>query len=361
VLDCLIIGAGHSGMTCAGLLAQRGLAYAIVDAGARVGDVWRLRPRNLRLFTSRRFCRVLGEPMDGDPEGYASAAEFGDYLAAVAGRRGITPCMSTRVSQLTRDHASGFRIDLDNGSTLLAKTVIDATGSNQAGHRAAFAGDLAGTVRQLAGHEYRSEADFQRGQRIVVVGDGASGRQIAAELAVAGHTVAMARGRRRNLLPQRLLGRDIFHWLTASRLLFADRQSSLGRIIRARDPIPLAALSDAALNTLGVELAGRAIGAREDVLHMDDGSKLRCAAVIWCGGYVACADWIYLPAIASTDDLLVGRGITAEPGFYVVGRKWLSCRASELILGAERDCRRVVDHLTAFRQRPGRPVIRAMT
>jgi putative flavoprotein involved in K+ transport len=348
MLDCLIIGAGHSGLICAGLLARQGVHYAVVDAGARIGDVWRRRPKSLRLFTSRQFCRVLGEPLPGNDDGYASAEEFADYLEAVARRRGIVPSMSTRVVRLERAQEKGFLVRFADGGSLLTKSVIDATGANQVACRPSFADGLASSVRQIASGEYRSSEDFVRGQSIAVVGDGASGRQIAAELVADGHSVTLLRGRTRKLLPQRMLGRDIFWWLIAFRLIFASRDSWLGRLVRARDPVPVAHLNDAALLARGVRLAQRAIGARGDELHLDDGSGMRCAAVIWCIGYESRIDWIDLPGIGSAEDLLQGEGVTGESGFYVVGRKWLSCRASELVAGVDHDARRVTDHLCSW-------------
>ena len=80
---------------------------------------------------------------------------------------------------------------------------------------------------------------------------------------------------------------------------------------------------------------------------MDD-TSVSADVVVWCVGYKENVSWLQLPGIKSVDDLTSKKGITPEPGFFVVGRKWLSCRASELILGADRDATRVVNFVQEY-------------
>ena len=56
---------------------------------------------------------------------------------------------------------------------------------------------------------------------MLVVGGGNTGFQIAEELA-ATHEVHLAVGSRQTPLPQRLLGRDLFWWLTKTGLIQQD-------------------------------------------------------------------------------------------------------------------------------------------
>jgi putative flavoprotein involved in K+ transport len=71
----------------------------------------------------------------------------------------------------------------------------------------------------------------------LVVGDGATGRQIALELA-ATHRVLLSTGRPRRVIPERVLGRSIFWWLDRRGLARAGRDSMVGRFLRERDPLP---------------------------------------------------------------------------------------------------------------------------
>ena len=63
---------------------------------------------------------------------------------------------------------------------------------------------------------------------MLVVGGGNTGFQIAKELS-ATHEVHLAVGSRQTPLPQRLLGRDLFWWLTKLGLLSKTVDSRLGR------------------------------------------------------------------------------------------------------------------------------------
>jgi len=211
-IDCLVIGGGQSGLMCGYLLGLAGAKYRVVDASVRVGDAWRTRPRNLQLFTSRQFCKLADAPLAGDPNGYPTGREFADYLERFARDKVVEISLNARVTRLSR--ANGiFAAEMADGTTISSHTVIDATGPNQSPVVPAFAAQLDAGVRQLVAKDFRDADDFPPGSTIAVVGDGASGRQIARELA-SGRRVYVARGKVRNLVPNAILGRDLFWWLS---------------------------------------------------------------------------------------------------------------------------------------------------
>ena len=51
-LDVLVVGAGQAGLALGRHLHRQGAGFLLVDAGARIGDVWRSRWDSLRLFTA---------------------------------------------------------------------------------------------------------------------------------------------------------------------------------------------------------------------------------------------------------------------------------------------------------------------
>jgi putative flavoprotein involved in K+ transport len=348
MLDCIVIGGGHSGLMCAHLLQLAGVDYQVLDRSARAGDVWRNRPRNLRLFTSRQFCALSGLAMPGDPSGYPSANEFADHVESFARQKSIKVSYGSNVVRLSRAGPC-FVVDLENGTRLLSKTVINATGSNQTPRIPEFSKNFDSGVEQIAARDFLDARQLPANSLVAVVGDGASGRQIAMELAPR-HRVVLARGRKRKLVPNQLFGKDVFWWLKHSGVLFAGRSSLIARILRERDPIPVASANDKALAAQGIDLKRRAVSATANRLVFQDGSSQSVDAVVWCGGYQENLEWIDLPNIRSVRCLDDQGGLTREAGFFVVGRKWLTCRASELILGCERDASRVVGHVLASLQ-----------
>ena len=110
-----------------------------------------------------------------------------------------------------------------------------ATGPFQVPNVPSLAQGLAADVFQTHSTGYRRPADVPEG-RVLVVGGGNTGFQIAKEL-VASREVHLAVGSRQKPLPQRLLGRDVFWWLTRLGLLSKTVESRLGRRLRGRDTL----------------------------------------------------------------------------------------------------------------------------
>lgn len=343
--DCVIIGAGQSGLACGHLLAQAGLRYVILDRAARVGDVWRdQRPHSLKLFTSRQFCRLDHEPMEGDPNGFPSGIEFGDYLERFARIKNLDLGLGKHVVSLTHEDGR-FHLRLQDGSTMQGLTVINAAGSNQKPVIPAFASKLKAGIKQLSITDYRDPSSVAEAKSVLIVGDGASGRQVADELSKT-HRVLISRGRKRKLVPNTVLGRDIFWWLNKAKFLYAPSDSLIGKLLRKRDPIPAKAHDDRALKAQGVVLKKRATDTDGSAFLFEDGTRESVDAVIWCIGYEEDMSWIKLPEVRCEKGHVVhDRGKTAHPGFYLMGRKWLTCRASELVLGVNYDAPLIVSYV----------------
>lgn len=345
ILDCLIIGGGQSGLTAGLLLKRRGLDYCIVDRAARLGDAWLNRPDNLTLFTSRRFCGLPGLAFPGDPDGYPGKDEVAAYLQAYAIVHDLSVKLGQHVVALDKD-GDLFRVRFDDGRSLRARTVINATGSNQRAVVPHHAQALASEVTQLTAADYGS-ADALPAGPVLVVGDGASGRQIAAELA-GSRPVALARGSRRNLVPNRVLGKDIFWWLDKLGILYAGPDTLVGRALKRRNPVPCGDLNDRALANMGVALLPRVVGCKGRSVLLQSGARRDVGCVIWALGYRDVTGWLRLPHCIDGNGFIARNGLTPEPGLFMVGKRWLSCRASELLPGAERDARAAVQQVTAY-------------
>jgi putative flavoprotein involved in K+ transport len=188
-----------------------------------------------------------------------------------------------------------------------------------------------------------------------VAGDGATGRQIARELA-ATREVVLAGGKRRHIAPRRVLGRDVFWWLDVTGAMRADRDTAVGRWLRRRDPIPGRELGDENLRRGGIRLAGRVTGASPGAVTLG-GETLEVDAVVWTLGYRDDTSWVQVPDAADARGFAEDRGVSPVPGLFFTGRPWQRDRASALVQGAGDEGRRVtarvLAHLaTAGRERP---------
>src|SRR5438045_995964 len=139
--------------------------------------------------------------------------------------------LNARVTGLSRT-AEGFEIRT-GGGVFRAREVVVATGPFQVPFTQPAAQRLDDSVTQLHSAGYRNPQALPDGP-VLVVGGGNSGFQIAEELSTAGRQVDLSIGARYPMLPQRLLGRDLFWWLNRVGLMRVSADSRLGQRVRSR-------------------------------------------------------------------------------------------------------------------------------
>jgi hypothetical protein len=207
--DAIIIGAGPAGLACAATMRAAGLRAAVLDRAGTVGSAWRQHYDRLHLHTDRNHSGLPGLPMPRDYPTYPSRAQVVDYLENYAGQFEIRPVFNTEVSRVVRD---GIRWRVDaNGEKMSAPIVIVATGIAHAPYRPSWPGmdTFGGSV--LHSHDYRNPAAFV-GKRVLVVGFGNSGGEIALDLAEADVDVTLAVRSPVQVIPRDLLGIPILSW-----------------------------------------------------------------------------------------------------------------------------------------------------
>ena len=175
---------------------------------------------------------------------------------------------------------------------------------------------------------YRRPDEVPQGT-VLVVGGGNTGFQIAKELS-ATHKVVLSVGSRQMPLPQRLLGRDLFWWLTKAGMLSTTVESRLGRRLQHRDTL-IGSSPRELERRYGVELKPRASTPTGRTVRFEDGSELEVDAVIWATGYRPDYSWIKLPVFDDDGRLRHRRGVTDVPGLYFLGLTWQHTRGSALI------------------------------
>ena len=327
--DVLVIGGGQAGLAASYRLTEARVAHLVVDASARVGDSWRRRYDSLTLFTPRSLSALPGFTLPGDPNGYASRDEFAQYLEDYAARFSLPVRSGMRVARLASANEGSFTAALDTGAVIRAKAVLICTGPFQHPVVPTLAATLAPEVVQFTVASYTNPAGVPPGT-VLVVGDGASGRDIAVDLA-ATHRVLLATGKPRRLFPERILGQSTWTWMDRLGLLGVSATSPIGRMMKAADPFPD---RDRGLSAL----AGRGIVVRPRLVQVDgrqvqfaDGTAAEIDAVVWSVGYRDDWDWIDVPL--------------DSPGLHFLGRPWQRKRASALVLGAMRDSEPVVQEM----------------
>jgi putative flavoprotein involved in K+ transport len=342
--DTIIIGGGQAGLAMGHELLTRGRSFVILDASERIGDAWRNRWDSLVLFTPRAYSALPGLAHPGDPSGYPTKDEMADYLEAYAAHFHLPVRLRSRVQSLDRV-GTNFQVSTEQ-ATVEATTVVIAAGAYQVPAIPRVADLFAPEVRQCTTSTYKNPAGIPRGT-VLVVGDGATGRQIALELAHT-HTVLLAAGRPRSISPDMIFGRSIFWWLDRLGVLDASRDSGIGRRLMARDPFPGRHLALPRLREAGVATASRMSGVDGKIAHFEDGRCADVSTVIWSTGYRDDTSWINIPAAKRPDGHVIERrGVSPVPGLYYVGRSWQWTRGSALVLGVGRDAAYVADQMTS--------------
>jgi putative flavoprotein involved in K+ transport len=207
--EVVVVGAGQAGLAVSHELTQVGVAHVVLEKG-RVGQTWRGRWDSFCLVTPNWSVQLPGHGYDGkDPDGFMLRDEVVAYLERYAARFEAPVWEGVAVTSL-QTGSDGFRLETTAG-VLTAKTVVLSTGAYQRPHRPAGAATLPSDLLQLDVEEYRNPAELPSG-RVLVVGSGQSGCQIAEELHESGREVFLACGRA-GWAPRRLSDRDLFWWL----------------------------------------------------------------------------------------------------------------------------------------------------
>jgi cation diffusion facilitator CzcD-associated flavoprotein CzcO len=214
--DAIIIGAGPAGLACAATMRAAGLNAAVLEKAGTVGSAWRQHYDRLHLHTDRNHSGLPGLPMPRDYPTYPSRAQVIDYLDAYAAHFEIRPVFNTEVSRIEQDGAR-WRVET-NGEAMSAPVVIVATGIAHAPYRPSWPGmdRFGGGI--LHSRDYRNPAAFA-GKRVLVVGFGNSGGEIALDLAEADVDVTLAVRGPVQVIPRDLLGVPILSWVILYRHL----------------------------------------------------------------------------------------------------------------------------------------------
>ena len=224
--DAIIVGAGPAGLAAAAALKARGRDAIILEKSAAVGSVWRRHYDRLHLHTDRVRSGLPGLAMPIAYGRYPSRLQVVEYLEAYAAKFALKPVFNTSVNAIRRD-GSQWRAGA-GAETFVAPIVVVATGLADFPHSPTWPGmnDFVGPI--LHSSLYRNPAPFA-GKRVLVVGYGNSGAEIALDLSEAGVDVALSVRSPVNIVPRELFGLPILvfpiaeQWLPPRRGRYPQR------------------------------------------------------------------------------------------------------------------------------------------
>ncbi|MFD0527739.1 ArsO family NAD(P)H-dependent flavin-containing monooxygenase [Kitasatospora arboriphila] len=276
-VDVLVVGGGQAAWPLGYYLRRTKLDFAVLDAADAPGGSWQHYWDSLRLFSPAAYSSLPGRPMPHQAgQTYPDAEHVAQYLAEYEKRYEL-PVHRPVTVRAIEDTGDGLLLAHTDTGTWLTRALVMATGTWSRPFLPALPGREAFAGRQLHTHGYRTAADFT-GRRVVVVGGGNSGAQIAADLAGQAAAVRWTTLRPPRFLPDEIDGRALFEIATRRVAGDGPRISDLGDIVTVP---PVRAARDRGL------LTARPMFERmeADAVVREDGERWPCDAVIWCTGF----------------------------------------------------------------------------
>jgi putative flavoprotein involved in K+ transport len=181
----VVVGGGASGLSAAGALTRRGVETAVLEQDAEIGGTWARRYERLHLHTMREYSGLAHFPIAARYPRYLSRDAVVRYLKEYTRHFQLRVVTGTTVDRIAATSDRGWRIDTAMGEPWHASVVVVATGQYREPivppwpGRESYTGVLTHSVA------YSNAAPYAR-KRVLVVGAGNSGAEIATDLAEGG-------------------------------------------------------------------------------------------------------------------------------------------------------------------------------
>ena len=203
----IIIGGGQAGLAMSYLLTQQGRDHVVLEKSKRIGESWRQRWDSFTLVTPNWQLKLPGFPYQGnDPDGFLTRDEVVAYLQDYADLFAPPIRFGTEVISLEQnDEANGYLVYTED-QVYEAPNVVVTVGTFQMPDIPDFSHKVPDEIVQMHSSEYKNPAALPAG-KVLVVGSGQSGCQIAQELHENGRQVYLCTGSA-GRLPRRYRGKD---------------------------------------------------------------------------------------------------------------------------------------------------------
>jgi hypothetical protein len=208
-----VIGAGFSGLAVAAALRRQSLAYDQLEATGELGGNWSHGVyQSTHIISSRKTTEYSDYPMPAHYPDFPSAAQMLQYLKDYAAHFNLTDNIefNTRVQRVSAAPGELWRMTLKNGETRIYGHVIICNGHHWDQRRPQYPGQFSG--QEIHSKDYKCGEIFQ-GKKILVVGGGNSGSDIAVEAARYGAESHISLRRGYWFLPKTIMGLPTVEYL----------------------------------------------------------------------------------------------------------------------------------------------------
>jgi indole-3-pyruvate monooxygenase len=202
-MPALVVGAGPAGLAVGACLKRAGIPCVLLERSHQVGAAWHRHYERLHLHTDKAHSELPFAPFPRDYPRYPSRSQVIDYLEAYARAFQLEIRFGQEVASARQ--ANGQWEVRTQDALHRAPNLVIATGYNREPTVPTWPGQASYRGVLLHSSRYRTGEPF-RNQRVLVVGFGNSGGEIAIDLCEHGARVSLAVRNPVNVIPRELFG-----------------------------------------------------------------------------------------------------------------------------------------------------------
>ncbi|WP_285730633.1 NAD(P)-binding domain-containing protein [Nocardiopsis sp. ATB16-24] len=377
-----VIGAGSAGIAAIKVLAERGIDVEAYELSDRVGGNWvwgnsngvSAAYRSLHINTSRQRMEFSDFPMPDHLPDFARHDQVAQYFADYVEHFGFADRIRFRtgVTHVDPKDDGTFEVTLSTGETRWYDAVLVANGHHWDPRmpEPAFPGQDSFTGELMHSHSYTEESQLT-GKRVVVVGMGNSGMDIAVDASYHAEATYLSARRGVHVIPKYVGGRPydqiagherMPHWIRwpLARLLMGAVTGPMERYGLPRPDHKFAQAHPTMSSRILDRLAHGAITPKPNIDRFEgqevvftDGSRVEADLVVFCTGYKISFPFFdpdFLDPSGDNEIRLYKRMFhTSTPGLYFVG---LIQPLGAIMPIAERQAELIADHLQGVYRLP---------
>ncbi|WP_313519700.1 MSMEG_0569 family flavin-dependent oxidoreductase [Pseudomonas sp.] len=397
----IIVGGGQAGLSASYYLQQQGIDHLLLEKNS-LTHAWRTQRWDaFCLVTPNWQCALPGYPYLGDdPHGFMKREEIIAYLDGFIASVDAPVREGVAVQKVSPRPQGGYSVQTSAGE-FSADEVIIASGGYHTPIVPRLAERLPATITQIHSEQYRNPAQLPAG-KVLVVGSGQSGAQIAEDLHLAGREVFLAVGDAPRCARFHC-GRDVVDWLAEMGYYdigvdrhplregvrdntnhyvtgrdggrdidlrrFAREGMQLFGALRELDGDTLRFSTDLAAKLDAADAVYNRINASIDQYIAENGIDAPpgevyqplwqpaaeretlnlvdagITSIVWCIGFAPEFGYVDAGVFNGRGHPVHTRGVSAQPGLYFLGLPWLYTWGSGRFSGVARDAEYLVERI----------------